>query len=216
MKNVPKPMAPVNKRPFIEYILDYWISQDVTRFILSVGYLKEKIISHFGTSYKGVKIEYVIETEPLGTGGGLILASENLSEDFLVINGDTFIEVDLNKFYKFHNENRSQWSFALFKANDHKRFLPLGLSKKFQINFSQSNNKENFLANGGVYLMSPSLLKQLNFEIRKKISLEEQILSKALDCGSRIFGFITHGNFLDIGLPEDYKTAGKFMKDLNF
>mgnify|MGYP006438891509 FL=1 len=80
---VPKPMAPINHRPFLEYLMDYWILQGVTKFILSVGYLKDLIINHFGNKYKGISIEYVVESEQLGTGGGLLLASKNL-ESFLL------------------------------------------------------------------------------------------------------------------------------------
>ena len=99
---VPKPMAPINNRPFVEYQMDYWINQGITQFILSVGYLKDVIINHFGNSYKGISIEYVEESSPLGTGGGLLFAAKNLHETFVVLNGDTFFEVNINSLYKFH------------------------------------------------------------------------------------------------------------------
>ena len=97
--NLPKPMVPIHNRPFLEHQMDYWIEQGITRFILSVGYLKDIIISHFGNSYKSVSIDYAIETSPLGTGGALLLAAKNLNETFLVLNGDTFIEVSLDGFF---------------------------------------------------------------------------------------------------------------------
>ena len=67
--NLPKPMVPIHNRPFLEHQMDYWIEQGITQFILSVGYLKDIIINHFGNSYKGVSIDYAIDTSPLGTGG---------------------------------------------------------------------------------------------------------------------------------------------------
>ena len=88
--NLPKPMAPINNRPFLEHQMDYWIGQGINRFILSVGYLKDLIIDHFGDKYKKASIEYAIEHKPLGTGGGLLLAAKNITEPFLVLNGDTF------------------------------------------------------------------------------------------------------------------------------
>ncbi len=70
----PKSMAPVSGRPFLEYQLDYLDRWGIRRVILSVGYQKEKIISHFGNEYKSLEIEYAIEEEPLGTGGAIINA----------------------------------------------------------------------------------------------------------------------------------------------
>lgn len=93
--DLPKPMAPIHERPFLEHQMDYWIGQGVSRFIVSVGYMKEVIMDHFGASYRATPLTYAIEEEPLGTGGGLLLAAQGLSETFLVLNGDTFFEVDL-------------------------------------------------------------------------------------------------------------------------
>ncbi|MDQ3186754.1 MAG: NTP transferase domain-containing protein, partial [Pseudomonadota bacterium] len=79
--DLPKPMAPVSGRPFLEYQLDYWISQGISSFILSVGYRHEAIVDYFGNSYKGAELDYVIERIPLGTGGGLLLAVEKAGND---------------------------------------------------------------------------------------------------------------------------------------
>ena len=76
--NLPKPMAPVNGRPFLEHQIDYWIRQGVRRFVLSVGYMHEAIEGYFGASYRGAEIAYAVERSPLGTGGGLLLAMDDL------------------------------------------------------------------------------------------------------------------------------------------
>ena len=76
--NLPKPMAPVNGRPFLEYQIDFLIHQGITKIIISVGYLSQIIIDHFGNKYKNVSIEYSKENTPLGTGGGLMIALKNL------------------------------------------------------------------------------------------------------------------------------------------
>ena len=96
--NLPKPMALIEKKPFLEYLLDYWIDEGVTKFIISVGYLKDIIIKHFGNKYKNIPIEYFVEKSPLGTGGGLIFISNQLSDPFIVLNGDTFFEVSLKEY----------------------------------------------------------------------------------------------------------------------
>ena len=94
--DLPKPMAPIGGRPFLEYQLDYWIVQGISRFVLSVGYRHEAIMQHLGTRYKGIELEYAIEKRPLGTGGGLLLAAEKASRGgpFLLLNGDTYFAAD--------------------------------------------------------------------------------------------------------------------------
>ena len=74
--DLPKPMAPINGRPFLEHQMRYWIAQGINHFVLSVGYRYKMIIDYFGAQFEGVSLEYVIEEAPLGTGGGLVLASK--------------------------------------------------------------------------------------------------------------------------------------------
>ena len=123
VSDVPKPMAPINNRPFLEYLMDYWINQGISKFILSVGYLNEVITNHFGNSYGSAQIEYVFESSPLGTGGGLLLASKDLNESFLLLNGDTFFEVKLSDFYSFHKKHNSEWTMSLFRSFDIERYM---------------------------------------------------------------------------------------------
>ena len=105
VKDLPKPMAPVNGRPFLTYILDYLIDYEYQRAVLSVGYLHEKIVDYFGKKYKTLEIDYAVEEEPLGTGGGILLAmSKCTTENVLVINGDTMFKVDLTAFEQFHHK----------------------------------------------------------------------------------------------------------------
>ena len=91
--DVPKPMAPINGRPFLEYLVDYWAGQGVDRFVLSVGYKREVIEEHFAVRHKGMEMDYAVENQPRGTGGGLLLALKHLrrSGTFLILNGDTFL-----------------------------------------------------------------------------------------------------------------------------
>ena len=97
VQDLPKAMAPIKDRPFLEYQLDYWIGQGIRHFILSVGYRREVIMKHFGDKYRDVSIEYAVEETPMGTGGGLLLAVEKMKKraPFLLLNGDTFFEVSL-------------------------------------------------------------------------------------------------------------------------
>ena len=214
LKGLPKPMAPIRDRPFLEYQLDFWIDQGISRFILSVGYLNQTISSHFGDSYRSVQINYVQENTPLGTGGGLLMAAKNLAEPFLLLNGDTFFEVDLNDLCLFHNEHDAEWTMSLFRSKDLDRYMGVGLAKTGEILVLKSKESQiDLLVNGGVYLINPSAISRLNLNPGIKSSLENQLLPSFLSLGGRLFGFECYGKFIDIGVPEDYYRAQKILKD---
>ena len=206
--NLPKPMAPIRDRPFLEHQMDYWIKQGINRFILSVGYLKDFIIEHFGNTYKGIPIEYAIENEPLGTGGGLLLAEKGLTEPFLVLNGDTFIEVGLENLYEFHLERKSEWTFSLFRTSQFERYMGMDVSPNGEIlSLKSESKKSSGLANGGVYLIEPSVLGSLTFKAGDKASLEDELLPNFISNGGVLYGKECKGKFIDIGVPEDYYQA---------
>jgi len=210
--DLPKPMALINNRPFLEYQIDYWINQGIDQFILSVGYLKDTIINHFGDTYKGVAIEYAIEYEPLGTGGGLLLATQDLTKPFLVLNGDTFIEVDLDNLCKFHSERQSEWTFSLIRTSQFDRYMGMDVDLTGEILSLKSKVKKSAnLANGGVYLIDPSALKLLPYEAGDKISLEDELLPSFISNGGTLFGVECEGKFIDIGVPEDYYRAKNIL-----
>ena len=97
VKDVPKPMAPINGKPFLHYIFEELQHQKIKTVVLSVGHLKEVIQDYFLDSYLGIDIQYAIEHEPLGTGGGIRYAFSFVDDDAFVLNGDTFFDIDLSK-----------------------------------------------------------------------------------------------------------------------
>ena len=211
---VPKPMAPINNRPFLEYQMDYWINQGITQFILSVGYLKDVIINHFSNSYKGISIEYVEESSPLGTGGGLLFAAKNLHETFVVLNGDTFFEVNINSLYKFHLKRSSNWTFALFRSDEIDRYMFMDIDQKGEIvSLKSNNNVLNGLANGGVYLIEPEALRVFDYSIGDKVSLENELLPSYIAKGNALYGQECIGKFIDIGIPQDYYRSISILSD---
>lgn len=206
--DLPKPMAPVSGRPFLEYQLDYWIDQGVKRFVVSVGYMKEVIVDHFGASYRATPLTYAIEDEPLGTGGGLLLAAKGLDAPFLVLNGDTFFEVDLAELLKFHVERSSEWTFSLFRANEVGRYMGIGVKADGEIVSLKSGTGEpGRLANGGVYVVDPSALAKVKAIPGQKLSLEDDLLPKFVAQGGKLHGLEFSGKFIDIGVPDDYFRA---------
>ena len=208
--DLPKPMAPVGGRPFLEHQLDYWIRQGVSRFVLSVGYRHEAIIEYFGTRYKEAELDYAIEQTPLGTGGGLLLAAEKLGRDarFLLLNGDTYFAVDFTALAAFAEANDADWCFSLFRANEADRYMGMEISTQGQITSLKSGTGQvDRLANGGVYWVHPRALRGSGFALGAKASLEDDIVPAAMASGQRMFGREFPGIFIDIGVPEDYNRA---------
>lgn len=207
---LPKPMAPISGRPFLEHQLDYWIKQGISHFVLSVGYRHEVIVDHFGNRYKDAGLDYVIEKTPLGTGGGLLLAAEKIGRDesFLLLNGDTYFAVDLIALIEFSRANDADWCFSLFRTHEGERYMGLDISPQGQItSLKSAAGRAGRLANGGVYWVNPRALFGERFSPRDKVSLEDDIFPAAMASGQRLFGIEFPGTFIDIGVPEDYHRA---------
>lgn len=210
--DLPKPMAPIDGRPFIAHQMDYWIGQGVNRFVVSVGYKKEVIMNHFGSIYRNTPLTYAIEDEPLGTGGGVLLAAQGLSEPFLVLNGDTFFEVDLEELQRFHSGHSSDWTFSLFRTSEVGRYMGIKVKSNGEIDSLTSGTcEQSRLANGGVYLVNPSILVNNAFVPGSKLSLEDDIFPMFVAQGNKIFGLEFPGTFIDIGIPQDYFRAAEVL-----
>ena len=208
--DLPKPMAPIGGRPFLEHLLDYWIKQGVNHFVLSVCYRHEVIVDHFGDSYKDARIEYVIEKTPLGTGGGLLLGADKLgkSESFVLLNGDTYFAVDLKTLVEFSLASNSDWCFSLFRTHEVGRYMGLDISPSGQITSLKSGTGQpGRLANGGVYWVNPRALISETYSPGDKVSLEDDIFPAAMALGQRLMGLEFYGTFIDIGVPDDYHRA---------
>jgi D-glycero-alpha-D-manno-heptose 1-phosphate guanylyltransferase len=213
VSDVPKPMAPVGGRPFLEYQLEYWINQGISRFVLSVGYRHEAITEHFGSRYKGVQLEYAVEEQPLGTGGGLLLAAEKLKQDtpFLLLNGDTYFEADWNVLDACAVEHDADWCFSLFKTSEKGRYMGIEMSDQGLITSLKSGVEQGpRLANGGVYWVHPRALSG-DWRSGERLSLEDDLFPQALAAGRRILGIEFRGTFIDIGVPDDYHRAPSLL-----
>lgn len=210
VSDVPKPMAPVSKRPFLEYLLDFWIGEGVESFILAVGYRHESVMDHFGFSYRGIPIDYSIETDPKGTGGGLFLSIEKIRNDkpFFIVNGDTFFPLDSSSVLRFHQKNKSKFTIVLKEMPSNERYGTVCLRKDFRIErfFPPGKGEAPYLINGGVYLTNRAFIKEQKekWERASQISLENFLFPKWIDERELIFGVRDSGEFIDIGIPEDY------------
>jgi len=211
VKDVPKPMADINGKPFLCYLFDYLISQGINRVILSVGYKWDVIKTYFSSKYEVLELEYAIEHKPLGTGGGLKNAiSYSQLEDVFVLNGDTLFCINLSLFYKLHTEKNSKFSIALKKVEDASRYGTVEIDESNTITgFLEKGNAKSGLINGGIYLVNKRFF--LENSAQGYFSLEKDFLEvnyKKL----RFYGFVFDGYFIDIGLPEDYERAKKELE----
>src|SRR3989304_6548425 len=210
--DLPKPMAPIHGRPFLEYLLDYWAGQGVSRFVLSVGYKRDIIEEHFGARYKGTEVDYAVEDQPRGTGGGLLLALKHLRRTgpFLIMNGDTFFEVDLAPMRHYHQERRAELTIALREGEANSRYGGVGIDNKGKIKTfdNRARTTDRALINGGVYLAEKSAFAGMAPESDAPVSIEDQLYPRMLAEGRRMYGFPSSGRFIDIGVPEDYRRAG--------
>lgn len=207
VKDLPKPMAPVNGRPFLTYIFNYLIDYQYNKVVLSVGYLHEKIEAFFGTHYKSLTIDYAVETEPLGTGGGILFAmSKCTTDNVLVINGDTMFKVDLDAFERFHEEKGGLLSIVLREVEDVSRYGNVTISDDNMIALfieKQVSFGRGYI-NGGVYLINRKLFEK--YPQPQKFSFEKDLMTKFYT-QELFYAMPSDGYFIDIGIPEDYARA---------
>ena len=205
--DVPKPMAPVNGKPFLYYILEYCIQQQIESVIISTGYKHEVIFEYFGYKYKNISIQYAQELEPLGTGGGIQFAMQKCTqENIVVLNGDTFFDVDLQKLEKQHLEHKSEFSIAAKKMYNFNRYGIIQTSNNRIQAFEEKRAVEQGIINAGVYIIHRQTF--LSLKLPQKFSMEKDYMEKLFPTHP-FFAFEFEGYFIDIGIPEDYEKVQK-------
>jgi NDP-sugar pyrophosphorylase family protein len=210
----PKPLALVGNIPFLELLVMQLRSQGVHRMIMSTGHLADQIEETFGDGRRwNSDIRYSRESQPLGTAGALKAAESYLeaSADFLVVNGDSFMEIDIAEFLRFHRQHRGIVSMAVRKVPDAARYGTVDVdSSKRIVGFREkTGNTSPGTINAGVYLFQRSALK---FIPAGPSSLEKDLFPKLLMQG--MYAFEQDGMFIDIGTPEDYARAQGLYQEL--
>lgn len=209
--DLPKPMAPVAGEPFLAHQMRRWAGQGITRFVLSVGYRHEAISNHFGDRFCGATVEYAVEPQPMGTGGGLLLAAQRCGSDaqVLLLNGDTWFDVDLAELAATAARHRADWTFSLFRHDDAARYMGVGIDDSGRI--TALRDPAAPWANGGVYLFRPLALRRLAQAIDAPVSLENDLFPRAFASGQGFAGLRSDGRFIDIGVPADYHRAAEVI-----
>jgi len=213
LPELPKILAPIAGRPFLDHLLEWLIDQGARRVILALGAKAGAVLNHLEThSFPSLEILSVVEPLPLGTAGAIGFALPCLgSEPVLVMNGDTLVEADLTEFVRSHHRNRAAASVLCARVSDPQRYGSVEIDSEGRIARFQEKNSTVALSwvNAGVYLFDRSVLAAI--AKLERGSLERDVL-EAMPPGS-IHAFTSRGRFLDIGTPESFATAAAFLEE---
>ena len=210
--DLPKCMAPVNKRPFIYYVVTHLQKQGIQRFIFSLGHKSEAFTNYIAELLPNGNYELVIEKEPLGTGGAIKFACGHVRHtNVVVVNGDSIFKTNIAEQDKVHAVKNAHCTLALKPMENFERYGVVELNDDQSISsFKEKQHYTKGLINGGVYLLNAALFLQEN--LPEKFSFETDYL-QAFYNQRRIFGMIQDGYFIDIGIPEDYLKAQTELTD---
>ena len=209
--DVPKPMAPIHGRPFLEYQLAHLKDQGVRSVTLAVGYMANVIEQHFGAQWQSIKINYSREEHPLGTGGSLIKACKLLPKktSVFVLNGDTYFPASLQQMHYSHLDRGASVSIAVFKTDEEQRYSSLEVDKSGRL-LRQAQCFSPYKS-AGMYLFSKGIVDQLRILPVEKTSFEENIINDFWSKGERLFAYTEYCPFIDIGVPDDYRRAASVL-----
>jgi NDP-sugar pyrophosphorylase family protein len=215
LPSTPKPLARVGNMPFLELLVLQLRSQGIHRIVMCTGHLASQIEEEFAEGKKwDVAIEYSAETRPMGTAGAVKLAEGHLerASNFLVMNGDSFLEVDFAELMRFHRTHGGLITMAVRRVTDAARYGSVQLDARNRVVgvSEKSSDSAPGLINGGVYVFNQAILESLP---QGPASLETDIFPSSLESG--VYAFEQHGMFIDIGTPEDYARAQALAESLH-
>ncbi len=211
---IAKPVVPLAGRPFLSYMLDWLRGHGVDRAILSCGFLAESVrdVLRDGTDY-GVRLSYLEEPRPLGTGGAVKFAQRLLDERFLVLNGDVLTDIDLTAQLEAHGRTGAMLTLALHSVEDTSayglvRCEPDGAVAEFVEKpgpgYAEAGLINTGLINAGAYVVERSVLDAMA-PAGATISIEREVFPRMI--GNGLYGYVASGYWLDIGTPERYLQA---------
>jgi D-glycero-alpha-D-manno-heptose 1-phosphate guanylyltransferase len=206
--DLPKCMAPVAGKPFLAHVIEYFRQQGIEKFIFSLGYKHEVIQAYLKAEYAGLAKQYVVEKEPLGTGGAIQLACRRATEkNVLILNGDTLFSIQLPALTAFHQQHQAHCTLALKPMQQFDRYGVVEVAANGAIkSFKEKQFYESGLINGGIYaLQVAAFLKE---GLPEKCSFEKDYLEK-LYTVRPMYGIVQDEYFIDIGIPEDFEKANR-------
>lgn len=206
----PKPMALIENKPFLEYVVHELSRYGVTDIIFAVGYKGSMVEDYFGAGNGHLQIRYAYEEELLGTAGAIKNAGKLITEEtFLVLNADTFYQLDYRRLVRMQQDLQLEMALVLREVPDVSRYGQAVLAGHKLVGFNEKVTRPGpGTINGGVYLLTRALMDDIP---AGKVSLENVMIPKWLSEGRALGGFVNDGYFIDIGIPEDYY---QFIKDV--
>jgi D-glycero-alpha-D-manno-heptose 1-phosphate guanylyltransferase len=205
LKGVPKSMAPIAGRPFLEIILEQLRGAGCTRVVLAVGHLHDVLQSHFGAAFKGIRVDYSIESTPLGTGGAIRQALTHTTEEsVLVLNGDTFLQADYGEMMRFHISEGATATIAVVHRPDIARYGGVVIEDKRIVAYEEKGSPGPGWISAGVYALQRDLVWPPT--LGEKFSIEHDFFAPEI-VRLRPAAYKVDGYFLDIGIPEDLDRA---------
>jgi len=204
-RDMPKPLLHVSGRPFITHVLDHLVEGGVDQVTLAVGFKWQKVREALGDSWRGVPIYYSVEQMPLGTGGAVQRALDEMEwSEALVANGDTLVKIAPFTLSRSAAVNRADIVLSLKPIQDAARYGSVHIDANFRVlGFSEKGVLGPGLINAGLYWIRRD---SLNRPVGSAFSLEQDILGKRVT-DLRIFGAVTESYFIDIGIPQDLARA---------
>jgi NDP-sugar pyrophosphorylase family protein len=208
----PKPLMPIGDKPILEIIIRQLRSQDLRDIIISVGPLGELIMTFFGDgSQLGVNIKYSKEDEPLGTAGGLGLIKKELTDTFLMVNGDTLTTLNFSELIDYHKTSGAIATIALKKREVYIDFGIVDLDNNNAIKGYTEKPTIYYLVSMGVYVFEPRVLEYI--KLGEKLDFPD-LVKTLISKSEKVSGFVFDGYWLDIGRPADYEKANEEIEEL--
>jgi NDP-sugar pyrophosphorylase family protein len=213
--STPKPLATLGNKSFLELLIRQLRHQGIHRLVMCTGYLADQIEEQFGDGHAwDVAIEYSREPSPLGTAGAVKFARRYLGDasDFLVMNGDSFVEANFHKLLQYHRVHGGLVTLAVVEVCNACRYGTVQVGHAGRVNafFEKIGNNAPGLVNAGVYVFSQAVLRHIP---EGPASLERTVFPHLLDQG--VYALKQDGIFIDIGTPEDYERAQKLCDRLD-
>jgi D-glycero-alpha-D-manno-heptose 1-phosphate guanylyltransferase len=206
VKDLPKCMAPINGIPFLSYILMKLSKSGFKRVILAVGYLKEVIISTYGSKFENIDIQYSIEEDPLGTGGAILKGFSLVKDEYaFALNGDTYFDINFNEMVT----KKSNFVIASKKIEDVQRYGHLLVENNIVKGFGEKGNKGYGYINGGIYFINKGFLN--SFNLPNRFSFEKDFLERYVSL-AKFRTIVFQDLFIDIGIPIDFELAQTLLK----
>jgi NDP-sugar pyrophosphorylase family protein len=205
--NIPKPMAMIGDRPFLELLMLQLRRNGFSRVVLSVGQAQDAIREYFGEAAFGMDLRYSTEFSPLGTGGGLRQASDHIETDnVLVTNGDSYTNAELDRLVVTHLESGADLTMVVINASRYDAGSVLLDSSGRVTAFAEKRSVQGTAyLSAGIYILKKNLVNSI--PSGTKVSLEEQLLPEWLASGMRVEAFVSASQCIDIGTPERFTEA---------